>query len=96
MLRSVRWLERQRSPAPIEFLRLLERVDHEPGLGAAIDDLLALERASPDPGHSPRVPPIQKPAGRGVPRVPESPRRTGFVNRVAEARRRHDNTGSDR
>jgi predicted nucleotidyltransferase len=59
-LLAVRWLERHRQPAPIEFHRLLETVDGEPGLAAAIDDLLTLKRQSPELGLSPQVLPIQR------------------------------------
>lgn len=59
-LLSVRWLERYQRPAPIEFRRLLEMAEKEPGLVSAIHDLLALKEASPEMGLSPRVPPIQR------------------------------------
>ncbi len=59
-LLSVRWLEREREPAPIEFQRLLHTVDDEPGLFSAIDDLLELKRRTPELGLSPQVEPIQR------------------------------------
>jgi uncharacterized protein len=59
-LLSVRWLEHYQKPAPIEFHRLLEFVANEAGLGAAIHDLLALKRESPEMGLSPQIAPIQR------------------------------------
>ncbi|OGB28563.1 MAG: nucleotidyltransferase [Burkholderiales bacterium RIFCSPLOWO2_12_FULL_61_40] len=59
-LLSVRWLEHNQTPAPIEFQRLLEFVEGEEGLDTAIHDLLALKRESPELGLSPQVAPIQK------------------------------------
>jgi predicted nucleotidyltransferase len=59
-LLSVRWLQRYQTPAPIEFQRLLECIQGEQGLGMAIDDLLALKRASPELGLSPQIAPIQR------------------------------------
>ncbi|NUT82938.1 nucleotidyltransferase domain-containing protein [Pseudomonas brassicacearum] len=59
-LLSVRWLERFDQPAPIEFDKLREVIDGEPGLHLAIDDLLAIKRASPEMGLSPQIMPIQK------------------------------------
>lgn len=59
-LLSVRWLEHYQTPAPIEFQRLLEFVAEEDGLGAAIDDLLAVKRESPEMGLSPQIAPIQR------------------------------------
>lgn len=59
-LLSVRWLEHYQTPAPIEFQRLLEFVEGEEGLGAAINDLLAVKRASPEMGLSPQIAPIQR------------------------------------
>ncbi|WVV49160.1 nucleotidyltransferase domain-containing protein [Pseudomonas sp. NA13] len=57
---SVRWLERFDKPAPIEFDQLREVIDGEPELHLAIDDLLAIKRASPEMGLSPQIMPIQK------------------------------------
>lgn len=59
-LLSVRWLDHYQTPAPIEFQRLLEFVKNEEGLGAAINDLLALKRESPEMGLSPQIAPIQR------------------------------------
>ncbi|WP_431081406.1 nucleotidyltransferase domain-containing protein [Pseudomonas thivervalensis] len=59
-LLSVRWLERFDKPAPIEFDKLREVIDGEPELHRAIDDLLAIKRASPEMGLSPQIMPIQK------------------------------------
>ncbi|WP_058545428.1 DNA polymerase beta superfamily protein [Pseudomonas fluorescens] len=59
-LLSVRWLERFDKPAPIEFDQLREVIDGEPELHLAIDDLLAIKRASPEMGLSPQIMPIQK------------------------------------
>lgn len=58
-LLSVRWLERHGTPAPIEFHKLLEVLDGEHALLAAIDALLEKKRASPELGLSPQVPAIQ-------------------------------------
>lgn len=68
-LLSVRWLERHQQPAPIEFHRLLETIADEPGLPAAIDDLLALKRHTPELGLSPQVVPIQRFIERELARV---------------------------
>lgn len=59
-LLSVRWLERFDTPAPIEFDTLRQVIDGEPELHRAIDDLLAIKRASPEMGLSPQIMPIQK------------------------------------
>lgn len=59
-LLSVRWLEHYQTPAPIEFQRLFELVEGEVGLGAAINDLLEVKRASPEMGLSPQIAPIQR------------------------------------
>lgn len=59
-LLSVRWLERFDKPAPIEFDTLRQVIDGEPELHRAIDDLLAIKRASPEMGLSPQIMPIQK------------------------------------
>ncbi|UXH77878.1 nucleotidyltransferase domain-containing protein [Roseateles amylovorans] len=58
-LLSVRWLERYQRPAPIEFQRLLETIDKEPGLRSAINDLIGLKQATPELGLSPQIAPIQ-------------------------------------
>lgn len=58
-LLSVRWLERFDTPAPIEFDTLRQVIDGEPELHRAIDDLLAIKRASPEMGLSPQIMPIQ-------------------------------------
>lgn len=58
-LLSVRWLEEFGTPAPIEFDRLRGVIEHELGLQQAIDELLAIKRASPEMGLSPRSTPIQ-------------------------------------
>lgn len=58
-LLSVRWLEEFGTPAPIEFDRLRSVIEHELGLQQAIDELLAIKRASPEMGLSPRITPIQ-------------------------------------
>lgn len=59
-LLSVRWLEREQQPAPIEFQRLLHTVEDEPGLLAAIDELIDLKRRTPELGLSPQIEPIQR------------------------------------
>ncbi|SFN75386.1 hypothetical protein SAMN03159304_00919 [Pseudomonas sp. NFACC24-1] len=59
-LLSVRWLERFNKPAPIEFDALRQVIDGEPELHRAIDDLLAIKRASPEMGLSPQIMPIQR------------------------------------
>jgi predicted nucleotidyltransferase len=58
-LLSVRWLLEFRRPAPIEFGLLLQMIEGEPGLRAAIEDLLDLKRISPELGLSPQIPQIQ-------------------------------------
>jgi predicted nucleotidyltransferase len=70
-LLSVRWLEREQQPAPIEFQRLLHTVDGEPGLLAAIHDLLELKRRTPELGLSPQVEPIQRFIERELVRLEE-------------------------
>ncbi len=59
-LLAVRWLERHRTPSPIEFHRLLETVQEEPGLPAAIDDLLDMKSRTTELGLSPQIVPIQR------------------------------------
>ncbi|XXE61274.1 nucleotidyltransferase domain-containing protein [Pseudomonas sp. R1-18] len=59
-LLSVRWLERFGTPAPIEFDKLRDVIENDPGLQQAIDDLLAVKRASPEMGLSPQVVPIHR------------------------------------
>lgn len=59
-LLSVRWLEQVGTPAPIEFDKLRRVIEREPGLKQAIDDLLAIKRASPEMGLSPQIIPIQQ------------------------------------
>ena len=58
-LLAVRWLERNGTPAPIEFDRLLAMVDDR-ALLDAIDALLAQKRASLELDLSPQVPAIQQ------------------------------------
>lgn len=59
-LLSVRWLLETQRPAPIEFSRLLHTIDGQPGLRAAIDELLERKRRSPEMGLAPQVAPIQR------------------------------------
>lgn len=59
-LLSVRWLEKFGTPAPIEFDKLRDVIENDPGLQQAIDDLLAVKRASPEMGLSPQVVPIHR------------------------------------
>ncbi|HUP07279.1 MAG TPA: nucleotidyltransferase domain-containing protein [Caldimonas sp.] len=54
-LLSVRWLERYRTPAPIEFEKLLHLIDDEPALLADVRNLLARKRAAPETGLEPPV-----------------------------------------
>jgi len=49
-LLSVRWLERYRTAAPIEFSKLLQLIDDEPALLADINELLARKRAAQELG----------------------------------------------
>jgi hypothetical protein len=58
-LLSVRWLLEYRSPAPIEFGKLLPLIDHDAGLRDAIDALLEAKRQAPELGRAPQVPAIQ-------------------------------------
>jgi len=58
-LLSVRWLVEFQRPAPIEFQLLLQMIDSEPSLRAAIDELLAVKSRSPEMGLAPQVPEIQ-------------------------------------
>lgn len=58
-LLSVRWLLTHQRPAPIEFAVLLQMLDGEPEVRAAINALLTLKRTSPELGLAPQVPPIQ-------------------------------------
>ncbi|MFN3789118.1 DNA polymerase beta superfamily protein [Massilia sp.] len=59
-LLAVRWLLAYRSPAPIEFARLLPLAESEPGLAQAIGELLVAKRAAPELGLAPQVPAIQR------------------------------------
>lgn len=59
-LLSVRWLEKFGTPAPIEFDKLRDLIENDPALQRAIDDLLAVKRASPEMGLSPQIVPIQR------------------------------------
>ncbi|WP_416760572.1 DNA polymerase beta superfamily protein [Roseateles sp. So40a] len=59
-LLAVRWLERHRTPAPIEFHRLLETIQQEPGLAGAIDELLDMKSRTAELGLSPQIVPIQR------------------------------------
>lgn len=68
-LLAVRWLERHRQPAPIEFHRLLETIDDEPDLRAAVDDLVELKRNTPEIGLSSQIVPIQRFIERELDRI---------------------------
>ncbi|MBD0687718.1 MULTISPECIES: nucleotidyltransferase domain-containing protein [unclassified Pseudomonas] len=59
-LLSVRWLEQFNTPAPIEFDTLRTVIEGQSELQSAIDDLLAIKRASPELGLSPQIMPIQQ------------------------------------
>lgn len=54
-LLSVRWLERYRTPAPIEFARLLHLLDGDDALLADIRRLLEKKRAAPEMGLEPPI-----------------------------------------
>ena len=54
-LLAVRWLEKRATPAPIEFVRLLDLVEDEAALHA-IDELLEKKRASDEIAVGPAVP----------------------------------------
>jgi predicted nucleotidyltransferase len=56
----VRWLEQFGTPTPIEFEKLRGVIERESGLQQAIDELLAIKRASPEMGLSPQITPIQQ------------------------------------
>lgn len=57
-LLSVRWIERYRTPAPIEFGKLLHLLDGDTALLADIEALLARKRGAPELGLAPAVPTI--------------------------------------
>ena len=57
-LLAVRWLERYKTPAPIEFEKLLHLIDDRPDLLAEIDQLLVKKRNAPEMGLSERVEPL--------------------------------------
>lgn len=57
-LLAVRWLETYRSPAPIEFRKLMLVIADRPRLIEAIEALLQLKSASPELGLSPQIPEI--------------------------------------
>jgi len=67
-LLAVRWLERNGTPAPIEFDRLLAMVDDR-ALLDAIDALLAQKRASLELDLSPQVPVIHEFIARELARL---------------------------
>ena len=54
-LLSVRWLERYRTPAPIEFSKLLHLLEGQDELQLAFDALLAQKRQSPEMGLAPQI-----------------------------------------
>lgn len=56
---AVRWLMKYQQPAPIEFATLLQMLDGESDVRAAIDELLIVKRNSPEMGLAPPVPAIQ-------------------------------------
>lgn len=58
-LLSVRWLLEYRRPAPIEFVQLLQMLDSEPGVRAAIERLMERKRTLPEMGLAEQVPEIQ-------------------------------------
>ena len=57
-LLSVRWLERYKLPAPIEFDKLLHLIEGEPGLLTDIQRLLERKKAAPEMGLAAPVPSI--------------------------------------
>jgi uncharacterized protein len=57
-LLAVRWIETYRTPAPIEFHKLLHLIDDQPTLRAEIDRLLEQKKAAPELGLSAPVLPI--------------------------------------
>jgi len=57
-LLAVRWLLERRQPAPIEFATLLQMIDGEDALRAAIDELRATKMRTPELGRAPRIQPI--------------------------------------
>lgn len=54
-LLSVRWLEKHRTPAPIEFRKLLPLIQEERALVADINALLEKKRSAPEMGMAPPV-----------------------------------------
>jgi predicted nucleotidyltransferase len=55
-LLAVRWLERHRAPAPIEFATLLQGIAGETALLSAVHALLESKRTSPELGLSTKIP----------------------------------------
>ena len=68
-LLAVRWLERERQPAPIEFHRLLQTVDDDSDVLAAIHELLELKRHTSEVGVSAQIVPIQRFIERELDRI---------------------------
>jgi uncharacterized protein len=59
-LLAARWLESRKTPAPIEFERLLPMIADQPGLLADIDGLLEIKRGAPEIGFGPRQVRVQQ------------------------------------
>jgi uncharacterized protein len=76
-LLACRWIEQGLGPAPIEFVRLVERTVHEVDVSQAIAELIAQKRAGAELDRGPRVPAlsgfIEKELAR--PRREDLPRR---------------------
>jgi uncharacterized protein len=58
-LLSVRWLLRERTPAPIEFRKLLVHLEPGSGVAQAIEELLTLKSQLPEMGLAAQIPAIQ-------------------------------------
>jgi len=87
-LLALRWIEREGSPVPIEFDRLVEATVEDDALLKAIERLLEEKRAGIEMGRGPRVPVIsdfiEQEFARLSPAAPELPRVEAPIEKLNE------------
>ena len=87
-LLTIRWIEREGSPVPIEFHRLVESTVEDGALLEAIETLLEEKRAGLEMGRGPRVPFlsefIEKEFARFDSALPELPKVEAPIEKLNE------------
>lgn len=87
-LLAIRWIEREDSPVPIEFDRLVESTVDDDAILGAIGRLLEEKRAGLEMGHGPRVPAISEfiehEFARHASATPELPRVQAPIEKLNE------------